>query len=199
MLIKVYCSSINIKFITKTWVYKMGWIFYTLSMTNLDETSYGLCFVSLMFHCVFESTIWDTYIFHMSNTWCDYHLNPVKLQDKVIVRCVKLVREKSMYQQYHCRSIWVVILLGPLVKWDYNASNITGVSYNYNSLIETKKGIQCKNDTFLFCIVFRISRDKDRHNLSGFGEIMCDIIYVIWRTICSDRTSVVNWYSLTIS
>ena len=32
-----------------------------------------------------------------------------------------------------------MILLGPLVKWDYNASNITGVSYNYNSLIETKK------------------------------------------------------------
>ena len=41
-----------------------------------------------------------------------------------------------MYQQYHCRSI----LLGPLVKWGYNASNITGVSYNYNSLIETKNG-----------------------------------------------------------
>ena len=69
--------------------------------------------------------------------------------------------------------------MGPLVKWDYNASNITGVSYIYNSLIETKKGIQCKNDTFLFCKVFRISRDKDRHNLSGFGEIMCCIIYVI--------------------
>ena len=27
-----------------------------------------------------------------------------------------------------------MILLGPLVKWDYNVDNITGVSYNYNSL-----------------------------------------------------------------
>ena len=73
-----------------------------------------------------------------------------------------------------------MILLGPLVKWDYNVDNITGVSYNYNSLNrDQEKGIQCENDTILFCTVFRISRDKDRHNLSGFGEIMCDIIYVI--------------------
>ena len=27
-----------------------------------------------------------------------------------------------------------MILLGPLVKWDYNVDNITGISYNYNSL-----------------------------------------------------------------
>ena len=30
-------------------------------------------------------------------------------------------------------------IIGPLGKWDYNASNIAGVGYNYSSLVETKK------------------------------------------------------------
>ena len=32
-----------------------------------------------------------------------------------------------------------MILLGPLVKWNYNACNITNVSYNYNSLERPRK------------------------------------------------------------
>ena len=139
MLIKVYCSSINIKVITITWVYKMGWIFYTLSMTN------GWNIIWIVF-CVIDVSIVSLNLrYEMCRffTWvicnviiiwylCNYRL----ISDSSLCKtCVGKIYILIII----VTQSWAVILLGPLVKWDYKASNITGVSYNYNSLKETKK------------------------------------------------------------
>ena len=135
MLIKVYCSSINIKVITITWVYKMGWIFYTLSMTN------GWNIIWIVF-CVIDVSIVSL---NLRYEMCRFFTWVICNVIIIWYLCnYRLISDSSLYKTCAGKiyilivivtQLWAVILLGPLVKWDYKASNITGVSYNYNSLI----------------------------------------------------------------